>query len=641
MNSKTFLPNPPAELPRGIPAAQITSGLQSLRVLATLLVVAGHSMLAYLNAPLRGTAWHVLDESSCLTFGYLAMATNAFAMPIFFFMAGTSAISACTARGPARFFKHRSSKLIAPAIVACVTILPLSYLFWGLGLLVTEQATMHDVLRMKFAPEIQRFAYGPMHLWFLEYLVIISGLWAVAWQVGLGRFLQRPRVIAECQRVLGSRWAPFVIAIPTALVFLLQPDTMIRMANTFVPDPWRLAHYTIYFIVGAAWSRGASVDPNLGTRWPLFALAAIGLYAFEGSSIVAHATGLLGQEYLTPLCVTHAVFGWCVTLALVEGSIALAGHRSLRTHYWAEASFWIYLFHHPVVAAFQFGLVFVSLPALAKFGVTWLGSVAITLLAYEYLVRYSQVGEWINGVRKRAIWKRPWHAEVAWMTCVLAVLTALGGFIYSYRGFIWNDNFAEVVPEAIYRSGRLKATRLASLMERYGIQTVLCVDEDVNTPWLAEQEKICAAQHGELRHIPLQVNALPTESQLTQLASILATCPGPVLIEGYKGIDRTSLAAAVAVLVQCGDAEEAQRQFSVGYGELAGQAHTPLAHVIHDYRAWIDHSGCPTGPISFEVWATEQYPALSARCQRSQFVLRRPTTEFTALREASGKPVTK
>ena len=68
--------------------------------------------------------------------------------------------------------------------------------------------------------------------------------------------------------------------------------------------------------------------------------------------------------------------------------------------YVAEASFWIYLFHHPVVGLAQVSLSQVALPVVAKFLLTSLVGVVLPLLTYHAFVRQTWIGVVLCGHRK-------------------------------------------------------------------------------------------------------------------------------------------------------------------------------------------------------------------------------------------------
>ena len=103
-----------------------------------------------------------------------------------------------------------------------------------------------------------------------------------------------------------------------------------------------------------------------------------------------------------------------LTLALVGSCDALFRVRRGRWLRWiADASYWVYLMHLPVVAWLTFWLAHLDrsgrLTALTgfawgaglKFLAAGLVTTAVGLATYRYLVRYTPLGTLLNGKRVR------------------------------------------------------------------------------------------------------------------------------------------------------------------------------------------------------------------------------------------------
>ncbi len=73
--------------------------------------------------------------------------------------------------------------------------------------------------------------------------------------------------------------------------------------------------------------------------------------------------------------------------------------RTIRTL--AEASFWIYLAHLPIVGLIQMDLFNVPIPTLAKFLITWSLTLVLGLASYLVLVRGTAFGRFLNGGKVR------------------------------------------------------------------------------------------------------------------------------------------------------------------------------------------------------------------------------------------------
>jgi hypothetical protein len=87
------------------------------------------------------------------------------------------------------------------------------------------------------------------------------------------------------------------------------------------------------------------------------------------------------------------------TFAVLSLALRFASGYSAVRRYLADSSFWVYIIHLPLVMVGQILVVNETWPWFVKFGVVIGGTLAISLLSYELLVRHSFVGGWLNGRR--------------------------------------------------------------------------------------------------------------------------------------------------------------------------------------------------------------------------------------------------
>lgn len=89
-------------------------GLDWLRAIATLFVVALHAGIPYMHSPLPGLAWPVHNPESSRFVDGLCWMANGLAMPVFFLMSGFLAAQAATRLGGSPFLKQRMPRLVGP-----------------------------------------------------------------------------------------------------------------------------------------------------------------------------------------------------------------------------------------------------------------------------------------------------------------------------------------------------------------------------------------------------------------------------------------------------------------------------------------------------------------------------------------------
>ena len=73
--------------------------------------------------------------------------------------------------------------------------------------------------------------------------------------------------------------------------------------------------------------------------------------------------------------------------------------------YLADASYWIYIVHLPLVMAGQVLMLGLDWPWFAKLAAVVAGVTVVSVFTYELLIRHSFMGRWLNG--RRVPWRRP------------------------------------------------------------------------------------------------------------------------------------------------------------------------------------------------------------------------------------------
>jgi protein tyrosine/serine phosphatase len=109
-------------------------------------------------------------------------------------------------------------------------------------------------------------------------------------------------------------------------------------------------------------------------------------------------------------------------------------------------------------------------------------------------------------------------------------------------------HFLEVEEGVLYRSGTLRPHNLRSVIDRFGIRTVVnlrSVDENTQ-PWHAEQERVCREKGISLVDLPMLRETPPTERQVDAWLRLLADRGRkPILVHCQHGVVRTGMMVAV------------------------------------------------------------------------------------------------
>jgi peptidoglycan/LPS O-acetylase OafA/YrhL len=212
-------------------------------------------------------------------------------------------------------------------------------------------------------------------LWFLCWLVVIFALLAVTGLLPSGRG-RVWLVAASClpQAVMGMSLAGFY-----------GPDTSFGL----LPKPHVLGYYACFYFYGVATFAAEGIDTRLGRRWKLLLPAAA----------VLLVAGLATMNDRTLATILQPAYAWTMALGLIGLFHRLFPYPRPAMSWLADASYWMYLVHVPLVMVAQLVVRQWPLPAEVKF-VVILATVTLLLLAsYRWCVRYTPIGSLLNGPR--------------------------------------------------------------------------------------------------------------------------------------------------------------------------------------------------------------------------------------------------
>jgi len=219
------------------------------------------------------------------------------------------------------------------------------------------------------------------HLWFLWFLC-----WLVAAFAGLAALNLLPTG--------RHRWW----LVPLSLVpqlFMGQsmsgffgPDTSFGL----VPMPHLLVFYGCFFFFGVATFTAEGMETRLGARWPLILPAAVVLLVAGVATI-----GIRPAEV-----VLQPAYAWAMSLGLIGLFHRLFPRPSARIAWLADAAYWMYLAHVPLVLGAQLAVREWPLPGGVKFLLILVAVTAVLLVSYAWCVRPTIIGRILNGPRRTA-----------------------------------------------------------------------------------------------------------------------------------------------------------------------------------------------------------------------------------------------
>lgn len=305
---------------------------------------------------------------------------HSFRMPAFFLISGFFAAHLLQSEGVRAFLVSRFKRIVSVLAVAAAII---ASLLWQTGCTWCSPSQSRDYLSTAL-----------IYLWFLYYLVIISHLALVANLLAKqlpARMRERGRALADVMRL--GPVAVGVIGLVLALVpGVIDSAGQVRIEMGWVPSIPLLLFFGAFFALG--WVINSNAEPLLRKvttwAWVNFALAA----GFGTASAWLFSIGSSWQTVVQVLTVTYSTF------AVIGLFLRYLNAEFAIVRYLADSSYWVYLFHAPVM------FVVIALGAGAGWSPIVVGVVSIasalafTLVTYHYLVRSTIIGKWLSGRRR-------------------------------------------------------------------------------------------------------------------------------------------------------------------------------------------------------------------------------------------------
>jgi len=383
--------------------------LDSVRAIALVGGVVLHATLSFLPGMPPFLVAPADEPSRSLALGVLFFAIHVFRMAAFFLIAGFFARMMLEARGLGGFVRNRLVRIGVPLLVGWPIVMALIVALW-----IAAFAAAHPGVALKppSAPAGHRplLAFPLTHLWFLYVLLLLYALvipircaFGRLDRSGRGRALADAIVAAIVRFPLGAA----ALAAPTALALYLTPRWVAWFGvptpdQSLVPHPSSFAVFALAFGFGWLLHRQPELLRQFGRRWAWLlglALALIGLCLVLGGIRPAFAP-VEGPEKLA-FAARYALAMWMSVFALIGVCVRFLSAPSKAMRFVSDSSYWVYLAHLPLVYALQFLASRLPLPWELKFPLILALAMALLLLGYRWLVRYSFVGAVLNGRRRR------------------------------------------------------------------------------------------------------------------------------------------------------------------------------------------------------------------------------------------------
>lgn len=380
-------------------------GLDALRGIALMLGLVVHASLAFL--PGSQYFWIVADPNPSALLGLAFYVPHMFRMILFFLIAGFFGRLACERLGTRAFARDRLRRIT----LVLLAFWPIVFSGIIAAIVIIAMHANNGALpeNPPPGPAFTPSDFPLTHLWFLYaltlcYAAMLAGRWLLAAADKAGRL---NRLADRLVRLLMAPLGLPLLALPLAAALAATPRWFMWFG---IPTPDmslypNLAACTAFgsaFVFGWWLHRQQALLVRWTRQWPwhlAVALAATAACLAIAGIVSGPAPAVPGMETWA-YALLYALGAWSWTAALAGLALRFLDAPSPARRYLADASYWIYLMHLPLVMILQAYAIRLPGPAALKFAGIVAVATFLLLACYALFVRRTWLGCFMNGKRR-------------------------------------------------------------------------------------------------------------------------------------------------------------------------------------------------------------------------------------------------
>ena len=387
-------------MPHSVAMSRSSRALHNLRAVVILIVLAFHSVLAYLQwipersagfdePPYLWRAFPIVDSHRWFGFDLFCAWQDVFLMSLMFLLSGLFVWPSLQRKRGWGFVRDRLRRLGLPYVFGVLVLIPIAVYpaYLAVGGDPSLSVYLQRYVALPFLPNGQ--------LWFLWQLLALNFV-----VVGLSW------IAPDAVRALG-RWSAAAGQRPHiyfAALIALSAIAYVPLALAFTPWAWsnsgllsvqwcRPLLYGVYFFAGVGIGAAGidvglvAADGALGRRWKLWLGVAIAsLFLWMGvTALTMNGPAPVVIEIAAALCFVLACAGGCffvIASSLRFGTTPSSGLDSLSTNAYS-----LYLVHYDFVIWLQYALLGTALFALIKGVIVFCGTLILSWLTVVLVQR--------------------------------------------------------------------------------------------------------------------------------------------------------------------------------------------------------------------------------------------------------------
>jgi glucans biosynthesis protein C len=386
-----------------VSSGQRLHGLDAVRGFALLLGVALHASMSFLPGP---QVWVVADADRTPLLSVLFYVLHMFRMLTFFLIAGFFAHMGVHRLGLKAFALDRLKRIALPLVVAWPLVLTsiTAILIWNVwiaygGKLPTDGPPQ---------PPLSLDYFPLAHLWFLYVLLLLYIITLIV-RAGLNLVARGwlPGVMDGFVRIVTGWGGAVLVALPMTVALYLHPNWLAWFGvptpdMTLKPNLAALVTYGVAFGFGWLLHRQPDLLRRLEHRWAYHLVVAIACTVWSLILVGGVVPVLTPAPQDTPKLVMAGVYSlgaWSWSFAVIGLALRFLSDFNPTRRYIADASYWVYLVHLPLVMAFQTLTARLEWSWVLKFPLVVVTTLFVAFSSYHLFVRFTAIGGVLNGRR--------------------------------------------------------------------------------------------------------------------------------------------------------------------------------------------------------------------------------------------------
>lgn len=332
----------------------------------------------------------------------LVFGIHSFRMPLFFILSGFFLAAILKRKGLKATLKSRLLRIGGPLLIFSPLM---SFL---LAFIILEYLQVMQVNGVYVDPEwlakAQEYQFNFAHLWFLYYLLLCH---IIILPFVYKLTSSKVHLLKKLRYWVGHPSMVFFYTLLIAYLDSFYDKGMIPAEGHLTPNFLQLFHYLPYFAFGFFIFKYRCI-------WLKHYQRCWGRYTLLGccmmfATLVAvepflNDAGEQFDNFIVAYC--YGLWGWCWSFALCGFFKQWINGYQPWLRYLSDSAYWVYIIHLPIILLISHAIYDYTWHFYIKMLVNIAITSIVSVISYQLLVRYTWLGQLLNGKRMTPKWRR-------------------------------------------------------------------------------------------------------------------------------------------------------------------------------------------------------------------------------------------